>query len=47
MNKKVSLLLEPGVWLYCVILFSFAGISIALKQYYVAGLELAITVQLF
>ena len=46
MNKKVSRLLEPGMWLYFVILFSFAGISIALKQYYVAGLELAVTVLL-
>ena len=35
-----------GMWLYFVMLFSFAGISIALKQYYVAGLELALTILL-
>ncbi len=47
MNKKISRLLEPGMALYFVALFLFAGISIALKQYYVAALEFLLTVLLF
>ena len=46
MNKKVSRLLEPGMWLYFVVLFLFAGFSIALKQYYVAGIELFLIILL-
>ena len=46
MNKKISRLLEPGMGLYFLALFLFAGISIWLKQYYVAGIEVLLTVLL-
>ena len=46
MNKKISRLLEPGMGLYFAALFLFAGISIALKQYYAAALEILLTILL-
>ena len=47
MNKKLSRLLEPGMGLYFLILFSFAGVAAALQQYTVAAVELAVIVLLF
>ena len=47
MNKKISRLLEPGMSLYFITLLLFAGISIALKQYYVASVEILLTIGLF
>ena len=46
MNKKISRLLEPGMALYFVILFLFAGFSVALKQYYLAGFEVFLIILL-
>ncbi len=42
MNKKLSRLLEPGMALYFIVFFLFAAISVALKQYYAAALELVL-----
>ena len=47
MNKKLSRLLEPGMGLYFLILFAFAGAAAALRQYTVAAIELAVIVLLF
>ena len=47
MNKKISRLLEPGMGLYFFALLLFAGLSIALKQYYLAAGELLLTALLF
>ena len=47
MNKKISRLLEPGMGLYFVTLLLFAGLAIALKQYYLAAGELVLTIGLF
>ena len=47
MNKKLSRLLEPGMGLYFLILFAFAGVAAALQQYTVAAVELAVIVLLF
>jgi len=47
LNKKISRLLEPGMGLYFVTLLLFAGLSIALKQYYLAAGELLLTLGLF
>ena len=47
MNKKLSRLLEPGMGLYFLILFAFAGVAAALQQYTVAAIELAVIVLLF
>ena len=47
MNKKISRLLEPGMGLYFLALLLFAGISVAVKQYYVAAAEGLLIVGLF
>ena len=47
MNKKLSRLLEPGVALYFVALLLFAGVAVAVGQYVVAAVELAVIVLLF
>jgi len=47
LNKKISRLLEPGMGLYFIVLLLFVGFSIALKQYYLAGAELLLTILLF
>ena len=47
MNKKISRMLEPGMYLYFLALLSFAGISVWLEQYYVAAAELLLTILLF
>ena len=47
MNKKLSRLLEPGMGLYFLLLFAFAGVAAALQQYTVAAVELAVIVLLF
>ena len=47
MNKKIARLLEPGMGLYFITLLLFAGLSIALKQYYLAAGELVLTLGLF
>jgi len=47
LNKKISRLLEPGMGLYFVTLLLFAGLAIALKQYYLAAGELILTIGLF
>ena len=47
MNKKISRLLEPGMGLYFVTLLLFVGLSIALKQYYLAAGEMVLTIGLF
>ena len=43
LNKKISRLLEPGMGLYFVTLLLFVGLSVALKQYYLAAGELVLT----
>ena len=47
MNKKLSRLLEPGMGLYFVVLFLFAGAAAAMQQYTVAAIELAVIVLMF
>lgn len=45
MNKRhVSRLLQPGVIWYCIILLAFTAAAFALGQYYLAGLELVVTI---
>ena len=46
MNKKIARLLEPGMALYFITLFLFAGASILQKEYYLAAIELFLTVLL-
>ena len=47
MNKKLSRLLEPGMGLYFVTLLLFAAAAFAFRQYYLAGIEVLLTVLLF
>ena len=47
MNKKLSRLLEPGMGLYFVVLLLFAVGALACRQYYLAGIEVLLTVVLF
>ena len=47
MNKKLARLLEPSMALYFVVLVALAAVAALLEQYYLAGLELTLTVILF
>ena len=47
MNKKLSKMLEPGVWIYFLTLLLIAGGCFALKEYWVGGGVLGVTVLLF
>jgi len=47
MNKKLSRLLEPGMGLYFVALLAFSAAAFVLRQYYLAGAELLLTILLF
>ena len=47
MNKKLSRLLEPGMWLYFVTLVVIVGVGIAIEEYKLAAVVGAVTVLLF
>ncbi len=43
MNKKLGRLFWPGLWVYLMVMVLFALASLALQQYILAGVELAMT----
>ena len=47
MNKKLSRMLQPGLWFYFVVLVCFCAAAVVLDQYVLAGVEGAITAALF
>ena len=46
MSKKLSRLLEPGMWLYFIALLVLSGSAFALQQYFLGGLGLALVIAL-
>ena len=46
MSKKLSRLLEPGMWLYFVVLLALSGTAFALQQYFLGSLALAAVIAL-
>ena len=47
MNKKLGRLLQPGMTVYFAVMLVFTALAVMAKVYYLAALELAITVTLF
>ena len=47
MNKKLGRLLNPGVWLYFLVMLGFALATAFFKQYLLAAIELSVTVLVF
>jgi c-di-AMP phosphodiesterase-like protein len=47
LNKKLARLLEPSMALYFIVLAVLAGIAALLEQYYLAGVEISLTILLF
>ena len=47
MNKKLARLLEPSMALYFLVLLALTGAAVLLEQYYLASVELLLTVFLF
>lgn len=47
MNKKLARLLEPSMALYFIVLVALAAVAALLEQYYLAGVEISLTIILF
>lgn len=47
LNKKLARLLEPSMALYFIVLVALAAVAALLEQYYLAGVEISLTIILF
>lgn len=47
LNKKLAHLLEPSMALYFIVLVALAAVAALLEQYYLAGVEISLTIILF